>query len=212
MAINRHKISQDVINSKQNDNEFKLRMRNIENSIRQLEKRHLIKFDTLSTRETNIEHEINSTNNSLQDCVFELKKLIGLNSDRIAQLKSHAASVDRFEENIKKKIEEILLKIAENKQDYVDRDEAIERRLNTKFDRYKKQNDEKFDNFQKDISKMKTYVIEMCEMIKITTAEKLDSEIYKLSDAFNEIKDSLIEKTDSILKKNKKSISNIKNS
>ena len=59
---------------------------------------------------------------------------------------------------------------------------------------------------------MKTYVIEMCEMIKITTAEKLDSEIYKLSDAFTEIKDSLIEKTDSILKKNKKSISNIKNS
>ena len=83
MAINRHKISQDVINSKQNDNEFKLRMRNIENSIHQLEKRHLIKFDTLSTRETNIEHEINSTNNSLQDCVFELKKLIGINSDRI---------------------------------------------------------------------------------------------------------------------------------
>lgn len=58
---------------------------------------------------------------------------------------------------------------------------------------------------------MKTYVIEMCEMIKITTSEKVDGEVEKLTDAFNSIRDSLIEKTDTILKKNKKSISNIKN-
>lgn len=48
-------------------------------------------------------------------------------------------------------------------------------------------------------------------MIKITTTEKVDGEVGKLTDAFNEVKNSLIDKTDAILKKNKKSISNIKN-
>jgi hypothetical protein len=58
---------------------------------------------------------------------------------------------------------------------------------------------------------MKTYVIEMCDMIKVTTTEKVDGEVGKLTEAFTEVKNSLIVKTEAILLKNKKSISNIKN-
>jgi len=50
----------------------------------------------------------------------------------------------------------------------------------------------------------------MCEMIKATTVEKVDSEVHQLSEAFTLIKTELIAKTNSILQKNKKSISNIK--
>lgn len=74
-----------------------------------------------------------------------------------------------------------------------------------------KYTEDKFDHVQKEVGKMKTYVIEMCEMIKMTTSEKVDGEVGKLTEAFNEIKQRLIEKTDEILKRNKKSISNIKN-
>ena len=212
MAINRHKIAKDVIISKENDNEFKLRMREIERSVKNLEKRHLDKFEAVLIKEKDIEREIYSTNNTLQDSVFDVKRLIQQNSDKIAQLKNHAASVDRFEDHVKKKLEEILVKIADHKQESIDRDEASERRMNSKFDRNKKQTEEKFDFIQKEIAKMKTYVIEMWEMIKVTTNEKVDSEVLRLTEVFTEIKDNLIEKTDSILKRNKKSIANIKNS
>ena len=50
---------------------------------------------------------------------------------------------------------------------------------------------------------MKNYVVEMIEMIKTTTAEKVDSELHKLTEAFTKIKNELISKTDTILKNNK---------
>ena len=47
--------------------------------------------------------------------------------------------------------------------------------------------------------------------MKITTTETIENEIGRVSEVFEKVKDELVEKTDNILKKNKKSISNIKN-
>ena len=211
MAINRHQISNDMMRSKENDNSFRQRMHQIEKSIKILEKQHLAKFDAVSDRESKIEFNIEETNKLMGESDNELKKMILANGDKIAHLKAHAAAVDKFEEITKKKIDEIVSKMKEYRQEAIDRDDGLERKIGNKLDRHKKQTEEKFEQIQKEIAKMKTYVIEMCEMIKLTTSEKVDGEVTKLTEVFTEIKDNLIERTDTILKKNKKSIANIKN-
>ena len=211
MSINRHKIANDMMRSKENDNNFRQRMHDIEKSIKLLENRHLKKFDSVSDRESEIESTIEKNKKLMEESDFEIKKLIQSNADKISHLKAHAAMVDRFEESTKKKIDEIISKMKEYRQEAIDRDEGLERKIGNKMDRHKKQTEEKFELLNKDIAKMKTYVIEMWEMIKITTTEKVDGEVTKLTEVFNEIKENLVERTDAILKKNKKSISNIKN-
>ena len=69
----------------------------------------------------------------------------------------------------------------------------------------------KFDSTSKEVNNMKSYVNQMCDMMKITTTETIENEIGRVSEVFEKVKDELVEKTDNILKKNKKSISNIKN-
>jgi len=48
-------------------------------------------------------------------------------------------------------------------------------------------------------------------MTKMTTSEMVENEIHRISDIYEETKNDLINKTDNILLRNKKSISNIKN-
>lgn len=48
-------------------------------------------------------------------------------------------------------------------------------------------------------------------MTKVTTTEMVENEIGRVSEVFERVKDDMVNKTDSILARNKKSISNIKN-
>ena len=64
----------------------------------------------------------------------------------------------------------------------------------------------KFDSTSKEVNNMKSYVNQMCDMMKITTTETIENEIGRVSEVFEKVKDELVEKTDNILKKNKKSI------
>ena len=51
----------------------------------------------------------------------------------------------------------------------------------------------------------------MWEMIKVVTTEMVENEIGRVSEIFEKVKEDLVTKTDNILARNKKSISNIKN-
>ena len=137
MSINRHQITNDVMRSKENDNNFRQRMHEIEKSIKKLEKRHLDKFEAVSNRESRIETSIQDAFRLIDSTDAELKKMIHSNSDKIAHLKAHAAAVDKFEENTKKKIDEIVSKMKEYRQEAIDRDDGLERKIMNKLDRHK---------------------------------------------------------------------------
>lgn len=137
MSINRHKISSDMMRSKENDNTFRQRMHTIEKSIRLLEDRHLQKFDSVSKRESDIEATIESNKRLMEESDFEIKKLVQSNADKISHLRAHAAMVDKFEETTKKKIDEIISKMKEYRQEGIDRDEGLERKIGNKLDRHK---------------------------------------------------------------------------
>jgi hypothetical protein len=49
-------------------------------------------------------------------------------------------------------------------------------------------------------------------MTKVAATEMVEGEISRVSEVYEKVKNELIHKTDDILKRNKKSISNIKNS
>ena len=127
--------------------------------------------------------------------------------------------MDKFQEVVTQRLEEIIERIKEHRLDSIDRDEAIERKLTNKIgnfvkcyvlDRNKKQTEDRMDIMTKENAKMKSYVIQMCDMIRATTQEKVDTEVQKVSEIFNKVKDEMVQRCESILQRNKKTISNIK--
>lgn len=128
-----------------------------------------MKFDGASKTSELIDHKLNDTKQRMMDLKQELKRLIQHNTDKISHLKVHATAVDKFEEMTKRKVEDIVARMKTNQIESHDNDKALERRLSTKFERFESKTEEKFEIIQKgklailflEISKMKTYVIEM---------------------------------------------------
>jgi hypothetical protein len=142
-------ISKDMLQSKKIDQAFRDRMSQIENSIKSIENRHLLKFDNASKTSELIDHKLNSTNQKMMELKQELKRLIQFNTDKISHLKVHASAVDKFEEMTKRKIEDIGARIKTNRIEAQDNDQALERRLTTRFDRFENKTEEKFTIIQK---------------------------------------------------------------
>jgi len=149
MAINRHMISHDMLLSKRVDQAYKERMNGIEKTIKNLEKKHLLKFDDASDTSKNISSQLQNTNNTISELNEEVKRLTQANTDKISHLKVHASHMDKFEDATKLKIEDILSKIRDNRTEAKERDEGVERKINSKFDRFKTQTEEKFSILQK---------------------------------------------------------------
>ncbi|CAI2384563.1 unnamed protein product [Moneuplotes crassus] len=209
--INRHIICNDMQKSKNNDQAFLKMFDKIRASISDLEARHEDKFNNVSTESQALEEKILETNQKLRTSKGELRRLINHNIDKISILNTRSIEVEKFNNTTKKKIDEIFEKIKDTRSEAQERAEAVERRVLSKFDKFKDITEQKFNITNNEITKMKNFVLEMVEMMRQETAEKIDTEVAKFTEAFTKIKDELIQKTESILLKNKKSISNIKN-
>lgn len=109
------------------------------------------------------------------------------------------------------KITSIVSKLKDQRNEYVKKDAELETRTDEKFGLLRKDMNFKFDVTTKEVEKMKSYVTQMCEMTKVTTSEMVENEIIRVGELYDKVKEELIDRTDGILKKNKKSISNIKN-
>lgn len=149
ITINRHEIAQDMQRSKKIDRAFAKEMEDVKGLIASLEDRHLSKFNSAAEMSNQIDSRVSETNNVMFEMKMDLKRLIQHNTDKISQLKVHANAVDKFEEITKRKIEEIVTKARENRNEAQERDEALERRVGLKLDRLKSQSDEKFELLQK---------------------------------------------------------------
>jgi hypothetical protein len=135
----------------------------------------------------------------------DLKKLHG----QVAQLNVHAKEMDEFKKDM---YSQFTNKMRDQREDYAKRIQEAEGRANERMSGFKSDVGFKFDQISKEVEKAKSYSTQLWEMTKVAATEMVEGEISRVSEVYEKVKNELIHKTDDILKRNKKSISNIKNS
>lgn len=147
-GICRHMISKDMQKSKVTNMHFTRRMDVLQATINSLESSHLDKFDDHAKISKGIDSRVTDTISRILELKDDTKRMVQYNSDKISQLKVHAGEVDKFQDITKRKIEEIIQRVKDTNIDSKERDEAIERRVNSKHDKFKDITDQRFDKLR----------------------------------------------------------------
>lgn len=130
---------------KHNDQAFLKMFDKIKASIADLEARHEDKFEKEAKEAQVLEEKILETNQKLRTSKGELKRLINHNTDKISSLNNKSNDMEKFNNTTKKKIDEIFEKIKDARSEGQERAEAVERRVLSKFDKFKDVTEQRFN-------------------------------------------------------------------
>lgn len=211
LTIDDDKISRDMQRTKEQEQKFRSQISELTNALKGMKSNCFSTFGKVKEDISKAADILHRTQKNLEESKEDLLKNINSNADKISKLNAHAKEMEDFKKDVQNKIGGIVNKLKEQRQEYFKNDQEVESRMYDKLVAFKNDTAQRFDNVAKDIDKMKSYVTQMCDMTKVAATEMVENEIGRVSEIFEKVKDDMVTKTDNILMKNKKSISNIKN-